>query len=307
MMKRFYSVEEINNAVRSDPMEYISLCSEEYEQKLDSVTENILKDNRVDIVLLAGPSSSGKTTTANKIAERIRQRGKNAYIISLDDFYFNRDDIPINSDGLPDYENITALDLPLIKECFNSLIVKRSAVLPTFNFFTGLRELASRPLELKENDVLIVEGIHALNGIITQGIDNHHIFRVYISVSSRITGVDGKILLTKRNIRFTRRMIRDYHFRSTQTERTFFLWSGVRKGEDRFIFPYKSNASEFINSFHPFELCLFRDEAVKRLSSIGEDSEYFDEAQRLKESLELFEPIDLTKIGEDSLLHEFIG
>ncbi len=305
-MKLYYSLNEINSAVKSDPVDYMHSCINEYQGKLDAAVDNILKNDDIDIIMLAGPSSSGKTTTAGKIADGIISRGKNAYIMSLDDFYFNRLDIPINSDGLPDYENITALDLPLIKNCFNSLIKKREAVLPVFNFSTGRREDTGRELKLKKGDAVIVEGIHAINPLITDGIDSDHIFKIYISVSSRVT-VQGKVLLTKRNIRFVRRMIRDYNFRSSDVEHTYFLWSGVRKGEDRFIFPFKGNAQEFINTFHPFEPCLFRNEARELLSRVDEESPYVDEAKRLSEALERFECFDDSLLTKDSLLREFIG
>ncbi len=306
-MKNNYSVSEINSYAMSDAKGFVDSCVSEYEQKISNAVDNILKDKIVDIVLLAGPSSSGKTTTANKLVQGIRQKGRNAYILSLDDFYLNRDDIPINSDGLPDFENITALDIPLIKFTFNSLINERTAVVPVFNFNTGCREEDGKTVHLQPNDVVIVEGIHALNPIITDGIDKNHIYKIYISVSSRFTDSNGRILLTKRNIRLVRRMIRDYHFRSSSVENTYFLWAGVRKGEDSFVFPYKNLADEFINSVHPFEECMFRDEAIELLGHLDEESIYFDEAQRLKQSLEQFAVIDRKMLPEDSLLREFIG
>lgn len=305
-MKNSFSLSEVNSLVESDAKGFIDDCVNKYEQKINLAVENILKDKTVDIVLLAGPSSSGKTTTAGKLAQGIRTKGKNAYIISLDDFYLNRDDIPINSDGLPDYENVTAMDIPLIKKTFNSLINERSAVVPIFSFKTGKREKNGKTVHLNENDVVIVEGIHALNPIITDGVDPSHVYKIYISVSSRFTADNGRILLTKRNIRLVRRMIRDYHHRSSSVERTYFLWAGVRKGEDKFVFPYKNRADEFIDSTHPFEECMFRDEAIELLGHIDEESPYYDESQRLKESLEQFIPVSRDLLPENSLLHEFI-
>ena len=307
-MKETYSYAAINAALKKDAEGYIRSCEDEYKRQVNEAVENILENSVVDIVMLAGPSSSGKTTTALKLAEGIAERGKNAFRISLDDFYLNRDDIPINSDGLPDFENITALDLPLIKETFASLINKREAELPVFNFNTGKREEQGTHIELKPNDVIIVEGIHALNPIITGGTDKDHVYKIYINASSRVvTENTGRVLLTKRNVRLTRRFIRDYKFRGSTVENTYFLWAGVRKGEDKFIFPYKSNADFFINSFHAYEPCLFRDEAIKLLSTVGEDSPYADEALRLKESMSKFDSLDASLLPEDSLLKEFIG
>ena len=307
-MKETYSYAIINAALKKDAEGYIRSCEDEYKKQVNEAVEKILENSVVDIVMLAGPSSSGKTTTAMKIAEGITKKGKNAFRISLDDFYLNRDDIPINSDGLPDYENITALDLPLIKETFNSLITKREAELPAFNFNTGKREEQGTHIELKANDVIIVEGIHALNPKLITGIDSDHVYKIYINASSRVvTENTGRVLLTKRNVRLTRRLIRDYKFRGSTVENTYFLWAGVRKGEDKFIFPYKSNADFFINSFHAYEPCIFRDEAIKLLSTVAEDSAYGDEALRLKESMSKFDSLDPSLLPEDSLLREFVG
>ncbi|MBQ8783351.1 MAG: nucleoside kinase [Clostridia bacterium] len=306
-MKDNYTLSEVNSAVRKDAKAFIGLCINNYEKQVERAVDNILKDSTVDIVMLAGPSSSGKTTTAKKLCEGIRNRGRNAYIISLDDFYFNRDDIPINKDGLPDYENVTALDIPLIEKTFNSLINEREAVVPIFNFQTGKREEKGNLIHIDDDDVIIVEGIHALNPIITGEIDQNHIYKIYISVSSRFTDDNGEILLTKRNIRFIRRMIRDYHFRASQVENTCFLWQGVLKGEDEFVFPYKEQADEFINSIHPFEECIFKSEAKELLGHIEKSSVYYDEVKRIYNALELFDEVSRDLLPSDSLLREFIG
>lgn len=306
-MKDNYSLSEVNSAVTKDAKAYIDCCVNEYEKQVERAVGNILKDSTVDIVMLAGPSSSGKTTTAKKLCEGIRNRGGNAYIISLDDFYFNRDDIPFNSDGLPDYENVTALDIPLIEKTFNSLIDEREAVIPVFNFQTGKREEKGNLIHIDDDDVIIVEGIHALNPVITGEIDKNHIYKIYISVSSRFADDNGEVLLTKRNIRFIRRMIRDYHFRASEVENTCFLWQGVLKGEDEFVFPYKNQADEFINSIHPFEECLFKNEAQSLLSHIKSDSVYYKEVQQIKDALENFVSLGREFLPEDSLLCEFIG
>lgn len=306
-MKDLYSVKEVNERITADPYGFAKECAENYEKQVSQAVKNIVKDKNIDIVLLAGPSSSGKTTTAGKLAEGIRKSGKNVYTISLDDFYFNRGEIPVNADGLPDYENVTALDIPLIKETFNHLINDRDAVIPVFNFLTGKREKEGKLLHIDEDDVIIVEGIHALNPIMIEGIDVAHIYRVYISVSSRFTDDDGDILLKKSNIRMIRRLIRDYRFRSSSIENTCFLWPGVLKGEDNFIFPYKNQADIFINSLHPFEECIFKSEALALFKEVKEESPYFEKISELTFALEKFESADISVIPEDSLLWEFIG
>ncbi len=306
-MKNNYSVSEVNSNVEKDAVRFISASIGEYEAQVSRAVNNILKNSTIDIVMLAGPSSSGKTTTAKKLCEGISNSGRNAYIISLDDFYFNRDDIPINSDGLPDYENITALDIPLIEKTFNSLITEREALIPIFNFQTGKREEDGRFIHINNDDVIIVEGIHALNPVITQEVDLRHVYKIYISVSSRFVDENGKVILSKRNIRFIRRMIRDYHFRASDVENTCFLWQGVLKGEDEFVFPYKNQADEFINSIHPFEEGLLKNEARSLLSHVDKNSVYYDEAKRLYDAIDLFVPVSEELLPADSLLREFIG
>ena len=199
-----------------------------------------------------------------------------------------------------------ALDLPLIHKTFDELIKERRAVLPVFNFSTGRREEQGRSIAIKNNDVVIVEGIHALNPIITRGLDENHIYKVYISVSSRITDDDGNVVFSKRNLRLIRRMIRDYHYRNTSVEKTFSQWSEVLKGEEKYIFPFEKNARFRIDSFHPYESCLFRNEAVELLNTVGEDSRFYPLATELKKDFSGLRPIDLSKLPDNSLLREFI-
>lgn len=305
-MKNSYSVCEVNSAVTDSAEAFVAEGVSGYEKQVAAALDNILKDSRIDIVMLAGPSSSGKTTTAEKLCDGIRSSGRNAYNISLDDFYFDRDKIPFNSDGLPDFENITALDIPLIEKTFDSLINEREAVIPFFNFQTGKRE-EGRLVHIGKDDVIVVEGIHALNPVIIREIDHTHIHKIYISVSSCFTDEKGNTLLSQRDIRFIRRMLRDYQFRASEIEKTFFLWKGVLKGEEEFIFPYKNEANEFINSVHPFEECLFQKRVRPLLSHIDERSAYYNEARRLYEALALFEHIEEKYLPKDSLLREFIG
>jgi len=163
-----------------------------------------------------------------------------------------------------------------------------------------------KSLELGKNDMIIVEGIHALNPIITRGLDEKHIYKVYISVSSRITDDDGNVVFSKRNLRLIRRMIRDYHYRNTSVEKTFSQWSEVLKGEEKYIFPFEKNARFRIDSFHPYESCLFRNEAVELLNTVGEDSRFYPLATELKKDFSRLRPIELSKLPDNSLLREFI-
>ena len=283
---------------------FINDAENRFESSVTELADRFTSD--CDIVLLAGPSSSGKTTTAGKIAQKIKNRGRNAYTLSLDDYYRNAADIPLTEKGLKDFENVSALDIDLIHRTFSDLIEKRTAQVPEFDFVSGTRKPETRKLELKKDDLIIVEGIHALNPIITKGLDESHITKVYISVSSRVTDDSGRVVFSKRNLRLVRRMIRDYHYRNTSIEKTLSQWQEVLKGEDKYIFPFERNASFRIDSFHPYEPCLFKSEAVELLGTVGEDSGVYPIASELKNSFSELDTIDMSKLPADSLLREFV-
>ena len=300
----YFTLNNINENVESNMESFINDAESRFESSVTELADRFTSD--CDIVLLAGPSSSGKTTTAGKIAQKIKNRGRNAYTLSLDDYYRNAADIPLTEKGLKDFENVSALDIDLIHRTFSDLIEKRTAQVPEFDFVSGTRKPETRKLELKKDDLIIVEGIHALNPIITKGLDESHITKVYISVSSRVTDDSGRVVFSKRNLRLVRRMIRDYHYRNTSVEKTLSQWHEVLKGEDKYIFPFERNASFRIDSFHPYEPCLFKSEAVELLGTVGEDSGVYPIASELKNSFSELDTIDMSKLPADSLLREFV-
>lgn len=302
----YRTLSDINKSVASDVESFIESAEEDFDGSVSSLVERFVSDCDCDIVLLAGPSSSGKTTTAGKIVEKINRSGRNAYTLSLDDYYHNAADIPMTDKGVRDFENVSALDIDLIHKTFSDLIENRKAMVPEFDFVSGTRKSEMRGIELKKDDVIIVEGLHALNPIITKGLDESHIYKVYISVSSRVTDDDGKVIFSKRNLRLVRRMIRDYHYRNTSVEKTFSQWPEVLRGEDKYIFPYEKNARFRIDSFHPYESSIFRDEAVELLDTVDNASCFYPLAQQLKEDFSRLRPIDISKMPDDSLLREFI-
>lgn len=300
----YFTLNDINENVESNMESFINDAESRFESSVTELADRFTSD--CDIVLLAGPSSSGKTTTAGKIAQKIKNSGRNAYTLSLDDYYRNAADIPLTEKGLKDFENVSALDIDLIHRTFSDLIEKRTAQVPEFDFVSGTRKPETRKLELKKDDLIIVEGIHALNPIITKGLDESHITKVYISVSSRVTDDSGRVIFSKRNLRLVRRMIRDYHYRNTSVEKTLSQWQEVLKGEDKYIFPFERNASFRIDSFHPYEPCLFKREAVELLGTVGEDSGVYPIASELKNSFSELDTIDMSKLPADSLLREFV-
>ena len=300
------TLKEINNGVGSDVEAFIGSAESEFDSSVSELVGGLISDCNCDIVLLAGPSSSGKTTTAGMIAEKLLKSGRNAYTLSLDDFYRNAADIPLTDRGLKDFENVSALDIDLIHQTFGELIDKREAQIPRFDFLTGTRTEDKRTVKLTRDDVIIVEGIHALNPIVTSGLDESHICKVYISVSSRVVDDNGKVIFSKRNLRLIRRMIRDYHYRNTSVEKTLSQWSEVLRGEDKYIFPYEKNARFRLNSFHSYEPCLFKDEATALLDTVGEASRYYPLACELKSNFSLLSAVDSVHRPKNSLLREFV-
>ncbi|MBR3588296.1 MAG: AAA family ATPase [Clostridia bacterium] len=295
----------VENAL-NDKENFIEKSEKRYKHIIDIVCEKIDADNDKEIVMLAGPSGSGKTTTANKIKEKLETMGHKAYTVSLDDFYKNIGEGPKNEDGSYDFESVDSLDLDLIHKCLQELITESRSELPLFDFMTGRRKEEKNLIELSKGDVIIVEGLHALNPRITDTLPHKNLFKIYISVSSRI--YNGKaIVLNKRNLRFIRRMVRDFQFRNSSVEHTYSLWPAVMAGEDKYLFPFKDNADLFINSIHVYEPCVFKDVATELLSTVEKESKNYNDAQKLISALKKFPSINKDDVPENSLLREFLG
>lgn len=277
-----------------------------YEKIITSVSEKINGDSDKKIIMLSGPSGSGKTTTAEKIKEKLEYFGHKAYTVSLDDFYKNIGEGPKNEDGSNDFESVESLDTELIRKCLGELVEGSKSELPFFDFMTGRRKSEKNVIELKKDDVIIVEGLHALNPAVISALPQKNLFKIYISVSSRI--YDGEnIVLTKRDLRFVRRMIRDFYFRNSPIEHTYSLWPSVLRGEEKYLFPFKRNSDETINSIHIYEPCVFKDEAISLLSTVKEESVNYKNARKLISELDKFPSIEKNLVPEESLLREFLG
>lgn len=298
------SAEFINREIERDAKGFILKCEESYITQVKKATDQVCKKSGKQIIMLAGPSSSGKTTTAQIIKNEALSNSRHAQTISLDDFYLNQNKMLYFEDGTPDFETIKALDVDYIVSCLTSLINEGECLLPRFNFFTKRREETLERIKVPDDCVIIVEGLHALNPAITEHLKNEALTKLYVSVSSRISS-NGLPLFSKRDIRFIRRMIRDYHHRNAQVEYTFKLWKGVRKGEDRYLFPFSTLADVRINSLHFYEPCIFKDEARKLLSEVEKTSEFYKSSKALCEKLSLFESVERDLLPKESLLNEF--
>lgn len=295
----------VENAV--NPKDFILKCEEKYENKIIKIAKDIAESDKTEIVMLAGPSSSGKTTTAKKLCQALEDFGVRSHTISLDDFYLDNADSPRFPDGTPDYETVDALDIPCFEKTMTQLIETGSAMIPEFDFLTGKRKEKYNSLKIGEKDVIVVEGLHALNPAITEHLPKDRLLKIYISVSSRIYDGRKNIVLNKRNIRFIRRLVRDYKFRGNSVEETFKMWITVRYGEDSYLFPFKDNADIRINTIHLYEICVLRDLAAELLEQVSDSSEFYKESQRLIRSLHKFPKIDSSLVPDNSLLREFIG
>ncbi len=289
------------------PESFCKECERKYNKKIQKIAKDIADNQAMTIVMLAGPSSAGKTTTAKKLREALADLNIVCHTISLDDFYLNNCDSPRFPDGTPDYETVDALDIACFEKTMNKLLTEGEAQLPEFDFLTGARKPKYNNLKITPTDVIIVEGLHALNPVITKHIPSERILKIYINVSSRIYDKNKNIVLNKRNMRFIRRMVRDYKFRGNSVEETFKMWITVRYGEDAYLFPFKDNADIKINTIHLYETCILKNTAIELLSEVSKDSEFYKESQRLIRNLERFPSINSSVVPEDSLLREFIG
>lgn len=291
----------------SSPEEFIKKCEARYENIISDIAEKIINDEGREIVMLAGPSSAGKTTTAGKLCKKLNENGVKTYVLSLDDFYLNRDDIPYLPDGTQDYETVYALDLPCFEEKVNALLRGETVKNPVFDFTTGKRsETQFNEITLGEKDVVIIEGLHALNPVITEKIQGK-LLKIYINVSSRIYDEKGNIVLNKRNMRFIRRMVRDYKFRNSTVDNTCKLWKNVTMGEDKYLFPFRHLADIKVNTIHLYETCVLKQQALKMLENSEFSEEYKSDINKITKSLKRFENIEQSFVPNDSLLREFLG
>ncbi len=301
------NLEYINEQARLNPNEFVVKCEQRYNNIIDDIAKCILEETGREIIMLAGPSSAGKTTTARKLCENLNKKGVKTYVLSLDDFYLNREDIPYLPDGTQDYETVYALDLQLFTECVNKLLMGETVKNPVFDFTTGKRsDKEFNEITLGKEDVVIIEGLHALNPIITEKIQGK-LLKIYINVSSRIYDNKGNIILNKRNMRFVRRMVRDFKFRDSTVDNTYKLWRNVTAGEDKYLFPFRDNADIKINTIHLYESCVLKSQALPLIYESKISEEFRDDAKKLCKALEKFENINISAVPEDSLLREFLG
>lgn len=275
------------------------------DSKLRSVSLDIVNKGK-KIILIAGPSSSGKTTTSKKLSLYLSSLGMNAIPISLDDFFLNRDETPLDEYGNKDYESMNALDLKLFNKVLDDLMNGVETHLPIYNFITGEKELSSKVTKLDENDCLVIEGLHGLNPELINDKYQDMIYKIYISPLTPLN-VDRHNYVSTTENRLIRRIIRDFRTRGKSGEETLSTWESVRKGEEKYIFPYTDDADTIINTAYAYEIGVLKVYVEPILYSIDISSKYYEEARRIIDHLKTFYTIPSEYVNEDSLLREFIG
>ena len=301
------TVGDLNDAVdKGFATDIINVNEALQEKKIARIADQIAARHDVKLVLLAGPSSSGKTTTCKRLSIQLLTCGLKPLQISLDDYFIDRDKTPLDANGEYDYESIHALNIDLINEQFNALFKGEEIELPRYNFQAGKSEKSGKRLKLGPNDIVVVEGIHALNPELTAQISEQQKFRVYVSALTTILLDEHNYIPTTDN-RLLRRIIRDYKYRGVSAQESIHRWPSVRAGEERWIFPYQENADAMFNSAMLYELAVIKQQAEPLLEQVPENCEEYAEAHRLLKFLRYFHAISYRQLAPTSLLREFLG
>ncbi|EEX18936.1 nucleoside kinase [Prevotella veroralis] len=301
------TVGDFNEAVgNGEATNLINVSEALQEKKISQIADKIAAKKDIKVVLIAGPSSSGKTTFCKRLSVQLLASGVKPVQISLDDYFVNREETPKDEQGEYDYESIYALNIPLINEQFNALFNGQEVELPKYNFQTGSSEKSGNKLHLEENNVLVVEGIHALNPTLTAQIPDDKKFKIYASALTTIL-LDNHNYIPTTDNRLLRRIVRDYKYRGCSAQETIRRWPSVRSGENKWIFPYQEQADVMFNTAMLFELAVIKPQAEEVLEQVPENCEEYAEAYRLRKFLKYFSPLPFRALPPTSLLREFLG
>lgn len=305
------SLDKLNAALEAGKgVDLINLCEARQERKYAGAADQIFWCHKqCHIVMMSGPSSSGKTSSSLRIAQQARVLGLNPKVIELDNYFVNRDDTPIDENGERDYEALEAMDVKFLNEQLNALLSGEEVELPKFDFVQGCRVASGKKIRLEENDVLFMEGIHALNPALTPDIDQDKIFRIYISALSALPGGE-KVHNSTTDKRLLRRIVRDNRTRGASPEATIMRWPSVRRGETRNIFPFEENATIVFNSSTLYDIPLLKYYAEPLLYGIAESSPAYEKAQSMlyfMKKVVTLKPEEIAAIPPTSIMREFIG
>lgn len=303
-----YDLKDINFRTVADPKGFIEECDAVYAKRVETAADMIIENSRQSpIVLLSGPSGSGKTTTARKISEELERRGVHAHYVGMDDYFLTVDPktAPRTPEGDIDFESPLCMDMELLNEHFSMLADGKRIFVPKYEFSRQMRVIEpSKSIKLKRDEIVVFEGIHALNDMITQR--HPDAFKLYISARSDVT-FNGATVFKGTWFRLVRRTVRDYNFRGADPAQTLSMWANVRRGEKANISPFKDKANFQFDSSFPYEMAVMNDTATKLFSSIPEGIERYDELRQVLPALQLFGVIDEALVAPDALIREFIG
>lgn len=304
---RFDNIVNINHRIETDgPIDVITLGEQRHNRQLCELGELIEGDKEnIRLICIAGPSSSGKTTFANRLRIELLSRGIDPIRISMDDYYLPRDKAPKDENGEPDLEAVDALDVDLFNKNMADLVAGETVDLPKFDFKVGHR-VKGRTLRVPENQPIIIEGIHALNDRMTESIPQHQKFKIFIAPQGQIN-IDNHNPLSLTDLRLLRRIVRDYQFRGSSALETMSMWASVRKGEFKWIYNTQEGANYVFNSFLPEELSVMKKYAMPLLQAIEQENPYFPVAERLIRMLKFFDDMPDEWVPCNSILREFIG
>lgn len=278
----------------------INRNEQRYNDFVQSCAENIACDSSVKLLLVAGPSCSGKTTTTEKLVSHLEAFGKKAHMISIDDFYKNSEDLPVNPDGTKNMESFDSIDTASLHECLADLAKGREAEVPLFDFTISRRNGVRKKIKLSKDDIAIIEGLHALNPDIYRNfVSEDMVYKIFLDCHSESVS-------EMRYSRLIRRLVRDFYYRSSDAANTFFLWKGVLEGEKKYIYPYAHLADTTINTYFEYETRVFKSHVMPILEATPTDSEYRPSAEAILEFLSGIDGIDSKYVPKDSLLQEFL-
>lgn len=304
---RRLQVSDNNLKAQRDTEAFIKEAEDRYNSEIRRVAEGVRESiESKSIMMICGPSASGKTTTAGKIRKILGEYGIKAPVVSLDDFYFSTEKLPRTEDGKIDFESVYGLDLELLWKCFRELIETGKADFPRYDFNIKKQIMGENHIEIGAKDILIIEGIHALNPVISEKLDKDSFINLYIEATAEFSNGD-KVLLKAGDTRMIRRMVRDYHHRASSLDNTMDMWKGVIDGEDKYIRPYIHLADYIVNTSHDYEPNIFHHYLFPLLEeALGKGSDYEETYKRLEYALDQFDDISKEYMPKDSLLQEFI-
>lgn len=286
--------------------ELIKVSEALHEKKMAQIADQIAERKNVKLVMIAGPSSSGKTTTAKRLCIQLKVNGIKPHVISIDDYFVNRENTPKDEYGEYDFEALEAIDIELFNKHMNALIKGEEVEIPSFNFVKGEREYKGHKISLKEDEVLVIEGIHGLNEKLSYAIPRENKFKIYVSCLTQLN-IDEHNRIPTTDTRLIRRMIRDNQYRGIDPEKTLAIWGSVRRGENKNIFPFQEQADVILNTVLIYELAALKSMVEPLLFRISRQSPYYTEAKRILKFLEYFLAMDTAAIPSNSLIREFVG